>query len=119
MNANTGIAIHLRGVGETLTHKEALVLEAIGRGENVCARIGKEDSRSVGGRRRAVTNLRAKGYIAPIGKATQAAEWASWWAAKSGERLPTLHEHMASIAPTLTDAGRKWVAGRAAEIDNT
>lgn len=72
---------------ETLTEKEAATLEAIGCGENPCARVGEELTSVTGTRRRLVTGLRKKGMV-------------------DGPDSPNGGE------PKLTDKGRAFIAGR-------
>lgn len=78
-----------------LTEKEAKALEAIGRGENPCARVGDEHPDIVGLRRRAVGGLRKKGYVV------------------GGEpvRRSTRHAVEATV-PSLTAKGSNFIAGR-------
>lgn len=83
----------VRGVAETLTEKEAATLEAIGRGENPCARVGEENTAVTGTRRRIVTGLVKKGMLL------------------RGD--PPEKGDDASAKPALTDKGRAFIAGRA------
>lgn len=89
----------IRGVAETLTEKEAATLEAIGRGENPCARVGEENTSITGTRRRIVTGLRKKGMVAPP-------------VADDERPSPSLAEAISRM-PVLTDKGRAFIAGRA------
>lgn len=83
---------------ETLTEKEAAMLEAIGRGENPCARVGEENTAVTGTRRRLVTGLRKKGMLAPEhGRTNIVGKW-------------VIDKDQ---APKLTDKGRTFLAGRA------
>lgn len=82
-----------------ITAKEAATLEAIARGENPCARIGEENTAITGTRRRLVTELRKKGLVAPVD------------IAPSEVPAPSLAEVIARM-PRLTDAGRRFLAGR-------
>lgn len=88
----------IRGVAETLTEKEAATLEAIGRGENPCARVGEENTSITGTRRRIVTGLRKKGMVGtPVARTNL-----------TGRIVVD-----ESKAPPLTDKGRAFIAGRA------
>lgn len=82
---------------ETLTEKEAAMLEAIGRGENPCARVGEENTAVTGTRRRIVGGLRKKGMIAAErGRTNIVGKWVT----------------DKDQSPELTDKGRAFIAGR-------
>lgn len=89
---------------DTLTAKEAATLEAIGRGENPCARVGEENTALVGTRRRSVSDLCTKGFL------TRGLEYLS----RHGSARH-FTEAVKSSAPVLTEKGRAFVAGREAE----
>lgn len=82
---------------ETLTEKEAAMLEAIARGENPCARVGEENTAITGTRRKLVTSLYSKGFV-ERGFEDHRSHWT---------------EAMKSTMPVLTDKGRAFIAGRA------
>lgn len=100
----TGQPTYHQSPRETLTQKEALVLESIGRGENPCARIGEEPTRETGGRRRAVSDLCNKGYL------TRGLVYLS----RKGEPR-NFPEEVKATRPELTAKGTAWVAGREAD----
>lgn len=86
---------------DELTEIEARTIEAIARGENPCARVGEEHPDAVGSRRRAVSALERKGF-ATRGPA---------YLARKG--VPSnFPEDVKATAPTLTEKGRTFMAGR-------
>lgn len=87
---------------DVLTEIEARTLEAIGRGENPCARIGEEHPDAVGARRRAVSALCNKGFL------TRGLEYLSRKGTPSN-----FPESVKATPPELTEKGRKFIAGRA------
>ena len=86
---------------ETLTEKEAAMLEAIGRGENPCARVGEENTAVTGTRRRIVNGLCTKGML------TRGLVYMS----RKGDARH-FPEDVKGLAPELTDKGRAFIAGR-------
>lgn len=87
---------------DELTEREAATLEAVGRGENPCARVGEENTAIVGTRRRAVSDLCNKGFL------TRGLVFLS----RKGEPR-NFPEDVKATAPELTAKGREFIAGRA------
>lgn len=103
MSARTNLVrVPQRPRVDTLTEREAATLEAVGRGENPCARGGEENTAIVGTRRRAVSDLCNKGFL------TRGLVFLS----RKGDprRFP---EDVKATAPELTEKGREFIAGRA------